>query len=268
MPECTRLTDIPDFGLALIASPTLTLTDLRFQYPQATFAALHSVSLTFPPGIHGITGRTGSGKSSLCRILARMYPVDRDMYFFAGTDADDLPVDFIRRHIAYVGQEPILFSDTIAANIAFGKPDATPDEIEEVARQAAIHDDIVSFADGYQTLIGERGVRLSGGQRQRLALARALLCDRPILLVDDGLAAVDVITEHQIFADLKKRLQGKITLIISNRIKLLSMTDRIVIFEDGHIAGIGDHQHLLATNSLYQIMYEKQMRQDLPGDTP
>lgn len=264
----TSLTDIPDFGLALIASPTLTLTDLRFQYPQATFTALHSVSLIFPPGIHGITGRTGSGKSSLCRILARMYPVDRDMYFFAGTDADDLPVDFIRRHIAYVGQEPILFSDTIAANIAFGKPDATPGEIEEVARQAAIHDDIVSFADGYQTLIGERGVRLSGGQRQRLALARALLCDRPILLVDDGLAAVDVITEHQIFADLKKRLQGKITLIISNRIKLLSMTDRIVIFEDGHIAGMGDHQHLLATNSLYQIMYEKQMRQDLPGVMP
>ena len=252
----------PDDGRPLQQTPSFTLHHLTFSYPTASQPALQAVSHTFATGIHGITGRTGSGKSSLCRLLARLYAIPDGMLSFAGEEINNLPVDYIRRHIAYIGQEPILFSATIAANIALGQPDASQAEIEEAARHAAIHDDIIAFADGYDTLIGERGVRLSGGQRQRLTLARALLCDRPVLLIDDGLSAVDVATEHQIFADLKHRLRGKTVIIVSNRIKLLSMTDRIIIFEEGKIACEGDHNSLLAANSLYRAMYEKQMRQD------
>ena len=249
------------------ASPAFTdlsirLENLTFHYSQSEFAALDAASLEFSPGIYGITGRTGSGKTTLCRILARLYPVSDGMYFCNNLEVNTLSVDFVRQHIAYVSQEPVLFSDTIAANISLGKPDASCEEIENAARQAAIHEDILSFPNGYQTLIGERGVRLSGGQRQRIALARALLCNRPVLLIDDGLAAVDVSTEHQIFSSLKSRLEGKITLIVSNRIKLLSMTDHIIILEEGRIANTGNHQQLLQTSSLYQTMYEKQMRQD------
>lgn len=258
----TALPTVIDDGRPLQSAPSFVLDNLTFSYPTAGQPALRAVSYSFATGIHGITGRTGSGKSSLCRLLARLYALPDGMLFFGGEDVNRLPVDYIRRHIAYIGQEPILFSATIAANIALGRPEASQAEIEEAARHAAIHDDIVAFADGYETLIGERGVRLSGGQRQRLTLARALLCDRPVLLIDDGLSAVDVATEHQIFADLKNRLRGKTVIIVSNRIKLLSMTDRIIIFEEGDIACVGDHDSLLADNSLYRAMYEKQMRQD------
>jgi ATP-binding cassette subfamily B protein len=196
-------------------------------------------------------------------LLARLYPVADGQLFFSGVDVNSLPVDYIRSHIAYVGQEPILFSDTIAANIALGKPEASQEEIEEAARNAAIHEDIMSFSRKYETLIGERGVKLSGGQRQRLGLARALLCDRPLLLIDDGLSAVDVATEHGVFTGLQKRLAGKTVVIVSNRLKLLSMTDRIVIFEEGRIVVEGQHEHLLQVSSLYRSMYEKQMHQHL-----
>ncbi len=164
-----------------------------------------------------------------------------------------------------MAQEPTLFSNTIEANISLGRPEATRDEVEQAARLAAIHDDIVDFADGYDTLIGERGVKLSGGQRQRLALARALLVDRPILLIDDGLSAVDVETEHEIFARLKEHLQGKTVVIVSGRLKLLTMTDHILILDEGCIVNDGRHEHLLAESSFYRSMFDKQMREEAMG---
>ncbi len=242
--------------------PHYRLVDLTFSYPSGTQPALSHIDLELAPGIHGITGRTGSGKSSLCRLLARLYPVDDSQLYFCDADVNQLPVEYIRSHIAYVSQEPILFSDTIAANIALGSPKATQAEIEEAARHAAIHNDIVDFHRGYATRIGERGVKLSGGQRQRLALARALLCDRPLLVIDDGLSAVDVATEHEVFEGLRQRLAGKTVVIVSNRIKLLSMTDRIIILEEGEVACKGRHEELLGENDLYRAMYDKQMRQD------
>lgn len=248
--------------LRMFSDPGFQLDNLCFSYQKATTPALNGLSLEFKPGIHGITGRTGSGKSTLCKILTRLYPVEDATLFFGGRDVNALPLQFIRSHIGYVSQEPTLFSDTIAANIALGRENASMDEIIEAATNAAIHEEILRLKDGYETMIGERGVKLSGGQRQRLALARALLCDRPVLIIDDGLSAVDVATEHEVFSGLRNHFSGKTVIVVSNRIKLLSMTDEILVLADGVIENRGSHEDLLSTNPLYQSMFEKQMKQD------
>jgi ATP-binding cassette, subfamily B, multidrug efflux pump len=242
--------------------PVFSLRLLTFSYPSSPEPVLTGITMDLGPGIHGVAGRTGSGKSSLCKVLARLYPVGDGQIFFGGRDVNTLPLGSIRSSIGYVGQEPIVFSDTISANIQLGRPDTGPEEIETAARHAAIHDDIMTFPDGYDTLIGERGIKLSGGQRQRLALARALLCDRPILLIDDGLSAVDVATEHEVFAGLRSKLQQKTVVIVSNRIKLLSMTDKIFILEEGRVVNIGTHSQLIQKNAFYRSMYDKQMRSE------
>ncbi|MDR2550896.1 MAG: ATP-binding cassette domain-containing protein [Desulfobulbus sp.] len=230
---------------------------LHFTYPSGTRPALAGLDLTIGPGLVGMTGRTGSGKSTLCKLLLRMYPVADDMLFFRGIDVNRLGQADIRDCIAYVGQEPVVFADTVAANIAFGCPGATMDEIEAAARAAAIDADIRGFAEGYRAVIGERGVKLSGGQRQRLALARALLCDRPMLIIDDALSAIDVETEQQVLRGLLERLRGKSVLLVSHRINVLRHVDRIVILDQGRIVDQGRHQSLLA-NPLYRAMAEKQ----------
>ncbi len=252
----------PASDLSPLVRPGFRLHNLSFTYPSGKSPALREINLTLGPGIHGVTGRTGSGKTTLCRLLARIYPVPEGALFFGGHDVNSLPLTFIRSQIGYVSQEPVLFSDTIAANIALGNPGASRDEVVRAAEAAAIHSDIEVLPKGYDTVIGERGVKLSGGQRQRLALARALLCDRPVLIIDDGLSAVDVATEHEVFACLKRHFAGKTVVIVSNRIKLLSMTDHIIVLADGAVESEGDHERLLAANSLYQAMYLKQMRQD------
>ncbi len=256
------LPDIEEKEECRVIQPFFTIQTLTFTYPSALQPALEDITLEIGPGILGITGRTGSGKSSLCKVLARLYPVPDKTVLFDNRDVNSLPVNTVRAHIGYVGQEPILFSDTISANMRLGQPTATDKEIEQCARLAAIHEEILAFPDQYETLIGERGVKLSGGQRQRLALARALLSDRPALLIDDGLSAVDVETEHEIFAQLKKHLAGKTVIIVSNRLKLLSMTDRIIIIDEGKIAHSGTHEQILKKSSFYRSMYEKQMRNE------
>ncbi|MFT5699498.1 MAG: ATP-binding cassette subfamily B multidrug efflux pump [Desulforhopalus sp.] len=237
-----------------------TLNNLTFAYTSAIHPALSEVTLDFPPGVYGITGRTGSGKSTLCKLLTRMYPVGDGMLFIADTDVNTLPLGLVRSRIGYVSQEPTLFSDTIAANIQLGKPESTRQEVIQAAKNAAIHGDIMEFKDGYETLIGERGVKLSGGQRQRLGLARALLCDRPILIIDDGLSAVDVATEHDVFNGIRNQLVKKTVIIVSNRIKLLSMTDQITILREGVVEQQGSHEELLLSSALYVAMHDKQMK--------
>ncbi len=246
----------------IVEKPHFSLRSLSFCYPSSKTQVLQDISLELGPGIHGMTGRTGSGKSTICKLLARLYPVDDNSLFFEGRDVNSLSLDSVRSHIGYVGQEPILFSNSIAANITLGSPEATKNQIEAAARLAAIHDDIMGLPKGYDTVIGERGVKLSGGQRQRLALARALIVDRPALLIDDGLSAVDVETEHEIFAKLQKHLLGKTVIIVSNRLKLLTMTDHILILEEGSIVNDGNHEQLLEESVFYRTMYEKQMRED------
>ncbi|WP_310598684.1 ABC transporter ATP-binding protein [Desulfobulbus sp.] len=230
---------------------------LHFTYPSGMRPALAGLDLTIGPGLVGMTGRTGSGKSTLCKLLLRLYPVADNMLFFRGIDVNRLGQADVRDCIAYVGQEPVVFADTVAANIAFGCPGATMAEIEAAARAAAIDADIRGFAGGYQAMIGERGVKLSGGQRQRLALARALLCDRPMLIIDDALSAIDVETEQQVLRGLLERLRGKSVLLVSHRINVLRHADRIVILDQGRIVDQGRHESLLA-NPLYRAMAEKQ----------
>lgn len=237
---------------------SIKIQNLDFSYPNTEQLSLKDISLNFDHGTYGITGRTGSGKTTLCRILCRLYPVPNDKYIFANQEVNQISLASLREQISYVSQEPMLFSDSVNANISFGFGDASQEEIEMAAKYAAIHDDIMELEHGYQTIIGERGIKLSGGQRQRLALARALLSKRSVLLIDDGLSAVDVETEHQIFSQLKKHLENKIIIIVSNRIKLLSMTDEIMILKEGKLEDIGNHQELLSRNSLYQSMAEKQ----------
>ena len=242
--------------------PVFRLNKLNFSYPSSQQPELRDISFTATPGIIGIAGPTGGGKTTLCRLLLRLYPVENNVLFFCNRDVNQLSLDDIRSQIGYVSQEPVLFSESIKNNISYGKPDATQKEIEQAARDAGIHTEIQSFPHRYETNVGERGMTLSGGQRQRLALARALVCERPVLIIDDGLSAVDTATESAIVNTLKKRLSGKTVFIVSNRIKLLAMTDRILLIENGMLTADAGHDELLKKNDFYRSIYSKQNRQE------
>ncbi|MBM9536343.1 ABC transporter ATP-binding protein [Desulfobulbus alkaliphilus] len=247
----------PTLPLPSTPATTYSCRGLHFTYPSATQPALSDITLDIGPGILGVTGRTGSGKSTLCKLLLRLYPVADGTLFFRGQDVNHLAQADIRNCLAYVGQEPVVFAETIERNIALGRPEATKEEIEAAARAAAIDADIRAFTDGYQTVIGERGVQLSGGQRQRLALARALLCDRPMLIIDDALSAIDVETEQQVLQGILSLFQKKTVLLVSHRINVLRHADRIVLIDAGRIVGQGNHEALLH-HSFYRAMTEKQ----------
>ncbi len=234
-----------------------TINSLSFRYPDATYYALDDINLRIGPGILGITGKTGSGKSTLCKLLLRMYPVKDNVLFFNGRDVNSLPLAELREHIGYVGQEPLLFSDSIANNIAFAYPEATSEEICNAAKAAAVAADIEGLPNGYQSLVGEKGVKLSGGQRQRLTLARALLCDRQFLIIDDALSAIDVETEQAVLNGIRKTLHHKSVIIVSHRINVLRKADRILILDQGAIIAQGNHEELV-DNDFYKTMIEKQ----------
>jgi ATP-binding cassette subfamily B protein len=225
-----------------------TLENLCFRYPDSNREILKNISLRLGPGMTGIAGPTASGKSTLCRVLARLYPVEDGMLYLGAVDANQVAVQHLQGLIGYVAQEPFLFSSTIGDNISFGRPGVAQEEIEQAARMAAIHDEISLLPSGYDSLLGERGVNLSGGQRQRIGLARALLCNRPILIVDDGLSAVDVETEQRILENLSAWLAGKTVLWVSQRIKQLSRADRVVVLEKGSVTGIGSLEQLVKEN--------------------
>ncbi len=238
--------------------PTIAVRHLTFPHSHADTATLSECTVTFPPGITGIVGPTGSGKTTLCQILVRLLPVPDETVFFDDIDVNRLPLAAVRSRIAYVPQEGLLFSGTIADNIRFGASEADQEKVEEAARLALIHDDIIAMPDGYQTEIGERGVKLSGGQRQRIALARAFILDRPVLVIDDGLSAVDTETEAAIVKNLERFSRGRTTIIVSHRLAPLAHADRIVVLDGGRVAGEGRHAELLAGNAYYRTIFEHQ----------
>ncbi|MEJ5347756.1 MAG: ABC transporter ATP-binding protein [Desulfosoma sp.] len=256
------LSDPPKSVCVPAAPLILRLHECTFTYPGMESPVLHECSLTLEPGITGLVGPTGAGKSTVCHLLVRLYPVPRGTYTVNGRDVNDLSLTDLRSLIAYVPQEGVLFSDTVAANIAFGKPYAERKDIEAAARAAAIHEEILAMPSGYDTRIGEKGVLLSGGQRQRIALARALLLDRPVLIIDDGLSAVDTETEHLILEHLRRYCRGKTCLIISHRIAQLMDAGRLLVMENGRMVDAGTHHDLLVRNAFYRTIYQHQTRSE------
>lgn len=222
---------------------------------------LHDVSFHVPPGrVIGIVGPTGSGKSTVVSLIPRFYDVSAGRVLIDGYDVRRLKLASLRRHIGMVLQDSFLFSTTVRENIAFGRPDATEEEIIAAAKAAAAHDFIMELPNGYETVLGERGVTLSGGQRQRIAIARALLQDPRILILDDSLSAVDTETEHTIRQALNRLMQGRTTFIIAQRLLAVQHADCILVFDEGRLVEQGTHDELLAQQGLYARMYDLQLR--------
>jgi len=237
---------------------SISVKHLSFTYPYQSHPVLQDVCLEIKKGILGIVGKTGSGKTTLCHILARLYPVAEKTLFWNGADINTLDPKIIRRNIALVPQDVTVFSETVRANITMGNPEASQEEIEAAARAAAIHTEIVALPDGYDTRIGEKGVKLSGGQRQRIALARALLSDRQVIIVDDGLSAVDIETEHEIIGSMRPFIVDKVCIIVSHRLAPLAQADQILVMDQGKIVDLGSHVYLQEKNRFYATIYKYQ----------
>jgi len=211
-----------------------------------------------------IVGRTGSGKTVLCDLLVRILESSKGSIFYGGIEIHRIPLKVLRREIGYVPQETILFSDTIRENISFGRLDAKEEEIEEAARIAQIYDEVMSFPEGMNTVIGEKGITLSGGQRQRVAIARTILMNPPVFILDDALSSVDIQTEERILERLEKFLQGKTSILITHRIAPLRRADRIVVLDEGRVVEMGDHATLLSKGGLYAELYwQRQLEEEL-----
>ena len=224
----------------------------HFAKKYGNFTAVDDISFTVEPGkTVGIMGATGAGKSSLIYLLQRLYAPTEGQVCIDGMDVADIRGDYLRRHVGIVLQEPFLFSRTIGENIALGDPSATQEERFDAARTACVHDVIQSFAEGYDTMVGERGVTLSGGQKQRVAIARMLVQKTPICIFDDSLSAVDAETDAAIREALLKRDTGT-TILISHRISTLRGADTILVLENGSIVQRGSHQELVAQEGLYR----------------
>ena len=239
---------------------------LSFRYPDGEYDVLHDISFTVHPGESvGIVGKTGAGKTALVDLLLRTYNVPDGTLFVDGRDVNTLSIRSVRAACAYVPQDNFLFSDTIAHNIGFGVDDATPERIAHAAELADVRDNIVDFKDGYETVLGERGVTVSGGQKQRISIARALLKDAPILILDDSVSAVDTRTEKIILDNLKQSRAGKTTLLIAHRISTVERMDKIVFLEDGSIEAVGPHDELYAHCAEYRRMVDLQRLEDEAG---
>lgn len=247
--EIKDKTDIIDKNI----QGSIEYRDLSFAYPNASVNILSHVSFKIDQGeIVGIMGGTGSGKSTIVELLLRLYNIEENRILIDGVDIMNLPINKIRNSIAYVPQETFLFKQTIDENISFSNSSVDEAKTHKAAYQSGISTDIEGFKDKYQTILGERGVNVSGGQKQRIAIARALIKDAPILILDDSLSAVDTFTENHILHELREIRKNKTTIIIAHRITTLEGLDKIIVVNDGKIDGIGKHNELLETNEIYK----------------
>lgn len=245
----------------------ITFSHLTFIHRGHSEPTLQDINLHIPAGTTlAIIGRTGNGKSTLVNLLLHLYNTKPGMLLIDGRDINTIELKTLRENIAYVPQDNFLFSDTLKHNIAFGAEDDDMEAITRATEAACIHENIIAFPDGYETIVGERGVTLSGGQKQRSSIARALIKDAPILILDDSLSAVDTDTEEQILANLKKNRAGKTTILIAHRISTIQNADIIMVLEDGMAKEIGNHNELMQLNGIYKDMFEKQQLEAAVGE--
>ncbi|MCR9029779.1 SmdA family multidrug ABC transporter permease/ATP-binding protein [Citrobacter amalonaticus] len=240
-----------------------------FSYPQTTHPTLENVNFQLKPGqMLGICGPTGAGKSTVLSLIQRHFDITQGDIRFHGIPLPRLQLDSWRSRLAVVSQTPFLFSDTVANNIALGCPSATQQDIEHVARLASVHEDILRLPQGYDTEVGERGVMLSGGQKQRISIARALLLNAEILILDDALSAVDGRTEHQILHNLRQWGEGRTVIISAHRLSALTEASEIIVMQHGHIAQRGDHEALVQQTGWYRDMYRYQQLEAALDEVP
>ena len=255
-------------GVADLKNPRggIEFRHLNFRYPDGEYNVLKDISFTIAPGESvGIVGKTGAGKTALVDLLLRTYNVPDGTLFVDGQDVNTVSIHSVRNACAYVPQDNFLFSDTIAHNIGFGVDDASREDIDRAAALADVRDNIVDFKDGYETVLGERGVTVSGGQKQRISIARALLKNAPILILDDSVSAVDTRTERIILDNLKTSRTGKTTLLIAHRISTVEQLDKIIFIEDGRVEAVGPHDELYRTCNEYRRMVDLQKLEDEVG---
>ena len=254
----------PDAPLA----GNIEMKNLTFRYPGGSYDSLTDVSFKINAGENvGIIGKTGSGKTTLVDLLLRTYNVPDGTVFLDGYDVNDLPIRTVRKYAAYVPQDNFLFSDTIRNNIAFASDTDDQATVEEAARLSDVHDNITEFTEGYSTVLGERGVTVSGGQKQRISIARALMKDANILILDDAVSAVDLRTEKAILENLRRIRKGKTTILIAHRISTVEGMDKIIFLDDGRVTAVGTHRELLATCPDYRTMVELQQVQGAMKET-
>jgi ATP-binding cassette subfamily B protein len=239
-----------------LSTAGIRIRGLTFSYPEEQKEALNNIDLDIKPGTTlGIVGRTGSGKTTLVKLLLRVYDPPAGTIFAADRDIRELTLDSLRTQIAYVPQDGFLFSTTIRENIAFSRRDSGLEEVENAAKQAQIYGNIIEFPDRFETKLGERGVTLSGGQRQRTSLARGMLKNAPVMILDDSVSAVDAVTETDIIHTIREDRAGKTTILIAHRISALKHADEIVVLDRGTIVQRGTHEELLSQPGLYATIH-------------
>ena len=268
-PEVTDA-DVPRTGVPTEVLGTIEFRDLTFRYPKTEESGdsepplvLKNVNLKVPAGTSlAIVGPTGSGKSTLVHLIPRVYDAEPESVFVDGRPIREFPLGLLRKNVGFVPQETFLFSDTIRENIALGVEDSTDAEVRAAADAASIAAEIEDFPESFDTMVGERGITLSGGQKQRTAIARALIRNPKILVLDDALASVDTQTEDRILHHLRRLMEGRTTIFISHRVSTVRDADQIAVLANGEIVELGSHDELIAKNGYYTELYNKQLLEE------
>ena len=256
-----NIIDKPDAATLKIKGGNIVLNQVNFSYIPK-HPVINGVSFSVPAGkLVALVGPSGAGKSTILNLIPRFYEVDSGIIKIDGIDVQDATLDSLRRNIALVSQEIILFDDTVRANIAYGRPDASEKEITQAAKNAAAHDFIEAMSNGYDTYVGERGTKVSGGQRQRLAIARAMLKNAPILLLDEATSSLDAESEREVQAALMELMKGRTTLVIAHRLSTVIEADLIHVIDNGKLVESGNHPELLSKNGTYARLYALQFKE-------